>query len=152
MNVLIVEDDQLTQFIYQELTQVWGYDCDIASNGVTAVELSQQNKGQYDFCIMDINMPGMNGLEAARIIRKMGDFLPIIGCSSDNSLKEKCFKVGMDAFIEKPFHFDKLRDLINKLNIPFDIRELTWLVLQNRTGICGWVSEKYFGESQKALI
>ncbi|NOR70742.1 MAG: response regulator [Methylomarinum sp.] len=116
MNILIAEDDQMTQLLYQEIMQDWGYDCDIASNGLKAVEMSQQNKGQYDFCIMDINMPEMNGLEAARVIRKMGHFFPIIGCSSDDSLKEKCFKAGMDAFIEKPFHFDQLSSLVHQLN------------------------------------
>jgi len=116
MNILIAEDDQITQLFYQEIMQDWGYDCDIASNGLKAVALSQQNKGQYGFCIMDMNMPYMNGLEAAKVIRKMGGFFPIIGCSSDDSLKEKCFKAGMDAFIEKPFHFDQLNNLVHQLN------------------------------------
>ena len=112
MNILIAEDDQMTQLLYQEIMQGWGYDCDIASNGLRAVELSKQNKGRYDFCIMDINMPEMNGLEAAKGIRNMGYFFPIMGCSSDGSQREKCFKAGMNAFTEKPFHFDKLCDLI----------------------------------------
>ena len=116
MNILIAEDDQITQLCYQEIMQVWGYGCDIASNGLQAVELSNQNKGQYDLGIMDINMPKMNGLEAAEVIRKMGHYFPIIGCSSDDSLKEKCFEAGMDAFTEKPFNFYKLYNLINQLN------------------------------------
>ncbi len=115
MKILIAEDDQITQLFYQEIMQDWGYDCDIAPNGLKAMEFSKQNKGQYDLGIMDINMSKMNGIEAAENIRKMGHYFPIIGCSSDGSHKEKCFKASMDAFIEKPFHFDKLSDLINDI-------------------------------------
>ncbi|MFK5949052.1 MAG: response regulator [Methylococcales bacterium] len=78
MKILIAEDSQIFQVLYRELIQGWGFNCDIAENGLEAVRLAQENKGKYALCIMDIIMPNMNGFEATKVIRKTVGFFPII--------------------------------------------------------------------------
>ena len=88
---------------------------DVAENGSIALE--KYKTGDYDVILMDVQMPLMNGLEATQKIRALMEvhgFIPIIAMTA-NVLKEeidKCFSVGMDDFIGKPFD---LEDLITKL-------------------------------------
>ncbi|MGL6160347.1 response regulator [Microbulbifer sp.] len=69
MNILIAEDTPIIQRLYQSLMENWGFN-DIAINGQEAVEYAKNNSKKYDLCLMDVDMPIMNGLDAARIIRK----------------------------------------------------------------------------------
>ena len=68
MKILIAEDNQALQEMNEQLMNHFGYDFDIVSNGKEAIEYAQKNEGKYDLCIMDIDMPIMNGLEATEII------------------------------------------------------------------------------------
>ncbi|MDT8364849.1 MAG: response regulator, partial [Nitrosomonas sp.] len=61
MNILIAEDNLVIQTLNSVLMESWGYSFDVASNGIEAVELAKQNKDKYDLCLMDIEMPEMNG-------------------------------------------------------------------------------------------
>ncbi|MBI5185698.1 MAG: response regulator [Nitrospinae bacterium] len=56
MKILIAEDNQLLQMLDKELMKSCGYDFDMASNGREAVEHAQKNEGEYDLCLMDIDM------------------------------------------------------------------------------------------------
>ncbi len=122
MNVLIVEDDSLTQALHKKTMQKWKCSFDIASNGIEAVEYAERNEGKYDFCLMDIEMPEMNGIEATKIIRKTVGYFPIVALSANYDYKKQCMDVGMDAFFEKPCApsvlFKKIKGLISKRSSP----------------------------------
>jgi CheY-like chemotaxis protein len=83
--------------------------CDVAKNGQEAVDMYKVDPSKYDLCIMDIQMPIMNGFDATRLIRqhehdKQLTHLFILGLSADG-MKEThttAFKVGMDQFETKP--------------------------------------------------
>ena len=92
-----------------------GYEYDMASNGVEAVNYARENNGRYDLCIMDISMPIMNGIEATKIIRKEVRYFPILGYSSDDKTKNTCLESGMDEFLFKPCHPDRLFGIIEEL-------------------------------------
>ncbi len=119
INVLIVEDDPINQALHERVMKKWKYNFDMASNGIEAVEFAEQNKEKYDFCLMDIEMPDMNGIEATRIIRKKIAYFPIMGFSANYEYKSQCFEVGMDGFFEKPcvpsVLLKKIKELIVKL-------------------------------------
>ena len=85
----------------------WGFDFDIASNGQEAVEQAQLYDGEYDLCLMDIDMPVMNGLEATKIIRRKLNYFPIMALTGNPSVKEKSFEIGMDDFLEKPYRIQR---------------------------------------------
>ncbi len=57
------------------------------------------NEEKYDLCLMDIDMPKMNGLEATEIIRQRLKYLPVMAVTGDARYKRKCLRIGMDDFI-----------------------------------------------------
>ncbi|MCU7920148.1 MAG: response regulator [Candidatus Thiodiazotropha sp. (ex Epidulcina cf. delphinae)] len=116
MNILIAEDSTMIQMIHRELMAFWGFDFDMASNGQEAVDLAQANNGKYDFCLMDIEMPKMNGIEATKIIRKTVKYFPIMALTSNDDYKVASYHAGMDGFALKPCLHEDLFTKIKKLS------------------------------------
>ncbi len=117
MKILIAEDNQAIQEMDEQLMNRWGYDFDIVSNGIEAVEYAQKNEGKYDLCIMDIDMPIMNGLQATEIIRRKLKYFPIMAFSGNPMNRGKCLETGMDDFLEKPCIISELLAKINELTV-----------------------------------
>ena len=117
MNILIAEDNLVIQTIQEKLMDNWGYSYDLASNGLEAVEYAKKNNGKYDLCLMDVEMPKMNGIKATQIIRERYQYFPIMGYTSNPSYKEKCLSVGMDKFMKKPCYPDRLFGIIKELTL-----------------------------------
>ncbi|MFT5288289.1 MAG: signal transduction histidine kinase/CheY-like chemotaxis protein [Planctomycetota bacterium] len=113
--LLIVEDNQVNQLVARRLLTRLGYSVDVASDGVEAIACF---RGQsYDLILMDLQMPRMDGFEAAREIRAMGEKgkrVPIVALTA-NALPEhrdRSLADGMDDFISKPFNFESLAKTI----------------------------------------
>jgi len=116
VNILIAEDNPIIRMLLSELMSNWGYDFDMASNGIEVVEFAQKNNGKYDFCLMDVEMPKMSGIEATKIIRKTTNYFPIMAHTANNDYKKACFEAGMDDFALKPYLPDDLFSKINELS------------------------------------
>lgn len=112
MNILIAEDDDLIRDLVRRFMTIWGFKFDIASNGKEAVELAQMNEGKYDLCLMDTDMPIMDGLEAIKHIRKDVRYFPILSTSGDFRYKNKLLEIGADEFIAKPYNHKELHHKI----------------------------------------
>ena len=119
IKVLVVEDIPLNQLLMKTLLDDFGFEHDIAGTGKTAIE-KLKNKS-YDIILMDLQMPEMNGFEAARFIRnQMDSQIPIIALTADVTTAdlEKCKAVGMNDYISKPVDerllYDKIVDLLKK--------------------------------------
>lgn len=117
MKILVAEDDQGQQELIEMLMDDWGYEFDIASNGQKAVKLSKIYEGKYDLCLMDIDMPIMNGFEATTIIRRKMKYFPIMALTGNSIAKDQCLEVGMDDFLQKPYYSGDLYDKINELTV-----------------------------------
>ena len=117
MNILIAEDTPFLQFLNTELMNTWGYDFDMASNGVEAVDFALENGGKYDLALMDIEMPLMNGLEATKLIRQKVKYFPIMAYTANPDYRKQCFDSGFDEFIEKPTTPASLFKKINELTV-----------------------------------
>ena len=117
MNILIAEDNLVIQTIQTQLMENWGYSYDLAANGFEAVEYVKKNSGKYDLCLMDIDMPKMNGIEATKIIRKISSYFPIMALTANEIHKEACFAAGMDEFAAKPCPPGDLLARIKKLTV-----------------------------------
>ncbi len=119
---LIVEDNAINAEIAKKLLEHKGFAADVAKNGVEAIDRFTRSKvGEYDVILMDICMPFMDGLEAAKTIRaiKKGDSLtvPIVAMSA-NAFDEDVHKSlanGMNAHLSKPLDADLMYDTLEKL-------------------------------------
>lgn len=114
--ILLVEDDHVSQIIIQHLCDHMGWDIQITSSGIEALEILQ--KEQKCIILMDVQMPEINGFDLTRLIREKealtGKHIPIIATTAYASKddRERCIKCGMDDFINKPIDLKKLRDIV----------------------------------------
>lgn len=119
LEVLLVEDYPVNQDYAVNLLQFLGHRVTVANNGQEALDWVAQRR--FDLVLMDLQMPIMDGLEATRRIRKAeaGSAMTPLRIIAMTSFAlrdeiERCYAVGMDAFISKPFTPD---DLIAHLNV-----------------------------------
>jgi len=119
MRILIAEDVAALQLMAGELMKHWGFEFDIVSNGQEAVDQAKANEGKYDLCLMDIDMPIMNGWEATKIIRRNLNYFPIMALTGNLRAKEEYLAIGMDDFLGKPYSIENLYQKINELTVKF---------------------------------
>ncbi|MBP2160431.1 MULTISPECIES: PAS domain S-box protein [Asticcacaulis] len=107
--VLLVEDFEPNILVASTFLEGFGYRVDVAHNGLEAFEKAKSN--EYVAALMDVQMPGLNGLDATKMIRaheqKSGRArLRIVGMTAHamSGDKERCLAVGMDDYIAKPFN------------------------------------------------
>jgi signal transduction histidine kinase len=103
LHLMIVEDNKINQVITKKMLTKKEITSDIASNGLEAVEMAENNT--YDAILMDIHMPGISGEEATIRIRKFDKITPIIALTAislDDSL-ESFYAAGCDDVVTKPF-------------------------------------------------
>jgi CheY-like chemotaxis protein/HPt (histidine-containing phosphotransfer) domain-containing protein len=111
MRLLVAEDNLINQKVALRMLERIGYRADVAGNGLEAVEAVRRQK--YDLVFMDVQMPEMDGYEAAAQIRTLegtARHTTIIAMTA-NALqgdREKCLAAGMDGYIAKPIRQDDL--------------------------------------------
>ncbi len=109
-SVLLVEDNAVNQQVAAGLLERIGLTVTIAENG--AVALAAAARQRFDFILMDMQMPEMDGLEATRQLRARGDMTPIIGLTANAFISDRdaCLAAGMDGFASKPVTRAKIED------------------------------------------
>ena len=115
VRVLVVEDSLPNQELLKIHLETLECTADYAVNGKEAIELLKTNK--YDICLMDLQMPIMGGLETTKVIRtELKNSVPIIALTAAEiqEEREKCFTVGMNDYLAKPFGLDELKETIIK--------------------------------------
>tara|TARA_R110002124_G_scaffold149259_5_gene315369 strand:- start:15405 stop:17234 length:1830 start_codon:yes stop_codon:yes gene_type:complete len=119
LKVLVAEDNLVNQKVMQSFLKRWKVDCVIVSNGIEVLEELKEN--EFDVILMDLEMPEMDGYEAASLIRKLDDTsvrnIPIIALTAAalNEVKEKVYAVGMSDFVTKPFNPVELRRKLSEI-------------------------------------
>jgi CheY-like chemotaxis protein len=113
--VLLAEDNAVNQRIASTMLRNMGHSVDIAGNGRDALAKAQIRI--YDVIVMDMQMPGMDGLEATRAIRELpgpAGAVPIIAMTANAFAADRnaCLEAGMNDFISKPITAHKLFDAI----------------------------------------
>ena len=111
LRILLVEDNAVNQKLALRLLQQMGYRADVASNGLEAIESVARQR--YDVVLMDVQMPEMDGLEAARRItaRWPAPHHPRIVAMTANAMqgdREMCLAAGMHDYLSKPIRLDEL--------------------------------------------
>jgi len=116
LRILLTEDNAVNQKVQLLMLSRLGYTADLASNGLRAVEAVE--KVEYDVILMDIQMPEMNGIDAARVIRgKMGKSgLAIFALTAEDLTgdqeKETFLSLGFDGYLRKPLQANLLQGLL----------------------------------------
>jgi two-component system copper resistance phosphate regulon response regulator CusR len=116
MKVLLVEDEpKVSAFISQGLRES-GYEVEVAFDGTLGKKLAVQ--GDHDLIIMDVIMPGMNGLELCKAIRKTGSTVPILMLTALGTTEDKVTGLdhGADDYLVKPFEFKELMARLRSLS------------------------------------
>ena len=111
LHILAAEDNEVNQLVLQEILEGEGARLELVDNGRSAVErVEATGPDAFDVVLMDIQMPQMDGYEAARRIRAIAPQLPIIGQTAHAMADEKarCLEAGMNAHVAKPIDLDVL--------------------------------------------
>ncbi|HLP05399.1 MAG TPA: PAS domain-containing protein, partial [Paludibacter sp.] len=118
LKCLIVEDNLINQKVAFHTLKKNGIVTDIANNGHEAIDILKEHRGKYDFILMDIQMPEMDGYQATTAIRdELNLEIPIIAMTASalKGEKERCIEVGMNDFVPKPFMIEELLYVVRKL-------------------------------------
>ena len=113
--VLLAEDNEINKIVAVKQLETLGQLVDVAKNGLEVLEAIKQHN--YSLILMDCQMPGMDGIEATRQIRKQGyskSDLPIIALTAHvfDEDRELCVDAGMNGFLSKPLSLEELRDAL----------------------------------------
>lgn len=118
MKLLFVEDDPMNRRVVKDMLDVAGAEMAEAEDAETG--LAAIDAGDFDMVLMDLRMPGMDGITAIKHIRARGDAkanIPVIVVTADTApdLRERCVAAGADEVLFKPVAMDSLFDAIGRL-------------------------------------
>lgn len=101
--VLIVDDNRINQVVTQRILEKRDFICESVASGEEAIERLKQ--AQFDVVLMDVNMPGMNGMQTTAEIRKTNASIPVIALTAVEvgEMKKEILSTGMDDIINKPY-------------------------------------------------
>lgn len=114
---LIVEDNPINMELVMEILTVNGISAGEAVNGEEAIEMVE--KETYDFVLMDIELPGMDGVDATKLIKSKHKNLPVIALTSYamKGDRERFMTAGFDDYISKPIDVNNFIEKINKFTL-----------------------------------
>ncbi len=117
LHVLVAEDNNVNAFVITQFFTRWGITTDIAENGSIAVDMVSQKK--YDLIFMDLNMPVMDGCEAAKIIlaNHTGTKIIALTAMTEEETVDAIAGTGIIGYVTKPFNPESLSQAIkNAIN------------------------------------
>ncbi len=119
---LVAEDNELNAEILSEMLAMEGAKCELATNGLEAVEMFQsKDPDYYDMILMDVQMPKMNGYDATREIRSLNHprakTIPIIAMTANTFAEDvrNALDAGMNGHLAKPIEMETFRTLVARL-------------------------------------
>ncbi len=106
--VLLAEDDKNLGSILKNYLEVKGYETILCANGKIALDAFKRN--EFNFCILDIMMPVMDGFTLAKEIRKLDKKIPLLFLTAKSMQEDKIrgFEIGADDYLTKPFSMEEL--------------------------------------------
>jgi len=118
MQVLFVEDDAMNRRVVKDMLRVVGANMEEAADAETGLDMIEN--GSFNIILMDLRMPGMDGLTAIRQLRSQGSpkaTLPVIVVTADTAvdLREQCLAAGADEVILKPVAMGALLNAMGRM-------------------------------------
>ena len=130
LRILLAEDNPVNQRLALRLLEKLGHRITLVDNGLDAVERAMH--GGHDLILMDVQMPGLDGLSATRRIRQWevdhGGHVPIIAMTARamQGDRERCLEAGMDDYLSKPIDSERLRQLVGRFHVEQAGPVLAW--------------------------
>ncbi|HRX63999.1 MAG TPA: response regulator transcription factor [Candidatus Absconditabacterales bacterium] len=123
MKILLVEDNKTIAKNIKKYLEIEGYEVLVAENGLYGLEVARKN--DFDIILLDLMLPGMDGIEICKQLKKEKD-IPIIMTTAKGQLDDKLegFDVGADDYLVKPFDLEELFARIKALSKRFGNQEL----------------------------
>lgn len=118
--VLVVEDDELSQFVIVEMCRELGFDCLTADDGEQAIDIIAEKATQIDVILMDIHMPNVSGLDATTVIRSQPadppKNLPVVATTADSHWHnpKRCIDFGFSSVLPKPVSLNQLNQTLKQ--------------------------------------
>lgn len=110
--ILIVDDEPDVVFFISKICQPQGFVTLTAGSGLEALKYIQELPTRIDLVLLDLRMPGMNGIEVLKSIRKHLPNLPVIILTALSDKRKECEALGIDAYITKPYSIEELYNKI----------------------------------------
>lgn len=145
-SILIVDDEKNLRTTLADILSEEGYEVSTADSGERAVKMFE--KTPYDLVLMDVRMPGMDGMEAFRLIRerKANAQVILMSAYSMDHLRRRCLDEGCIAFVRKPLDIESLLKLIR------GTKEMTILAVEAEPAVSGEVSDRLRREGYRVLV
>lgn len=117
LSILVAEDNEVNQVVMRRMLSKLGYKMDLAEDGEEALEMAISD--DYDLIFMDVQMPGKDGMEATRAIRRASKSpdKPLIVALTANALaedKDRCLKAGMNDYLSKPVSAKEIEHIMER--------------------------------------
>ena len=109
MKVLVVDDERAVRDSLRRALELEGYNVDLAVDGADALHRLDEN-GQPDAVVLDVLMPGLDGLEVCRILRAKGNSVPVLMLTARSEVEDRVagLDAGADDYLPKPFALEEL--------------------------------------------
>lgn len=113
-SILIVDDNRINQVVTRRILEKKNFICEVAGDGKQAIELVKN--ANFDLVLMDVNMPGISGLEATKEIRKFNTEIPILALTAVEveEIREEIHSAGMTGIIIKPYDVQQFYQIVYK--------------------------------------
>jgi two-component system, OmpR family, response regulator MprA len=140
MSILVVDDDQAVRDALRRALGMQGYGVELAADGNEALARLVTDGGSVELLIVDVLMPGMDGLELTRHLRAQGNSLPILMLTARDQVSDRVagLEAGADDYLVKPFALEELiarvRALLRRLGADEDGHVLRFADLELDTG------------------
>ncbi|MEC1176882.1 response regulator [Metasolibacillus meyeri] len=114
-NILIVDDQQGIRLLLNEVFKKEGYRTYLASNGIEALNIFKNE--EIDCILLDMKIPGMNGMEILRELRLYSDKINVVMMTAygEQKLIDEAFQLGATKYFTKPFNIFEVRDAVNEI-------------------------------------
>lgn len=114
LKILVAEDNPVNQRVCVRMLDRFGHRAVLASDGHQALALLHSDS--YDLVLMDIQMPGLDGLEVTRQIRQEGLDVPVVALTAHATVgyREFCLSQGMDGYLDKPIRMEDLKQVLEQ--------------------------------------
>jgi two-component system, OmpR family, response regulator MprA len=110
VKILVVDDERAVRESLQRALELEGYEIELAEDGVDALARLSDGNGQPDAVILDVLMPGLDGLEVCRRLRRSGNRVPVLMLTARDAVENRVagLDAGADDYVTKPFALEEL--------------------------------------------